>query len=337
MKHETRNTEVLVGLFVIFGLLLLAGLILRFSNIRERFRASDRYSLLFDDASGVSVAAPVRLGGTRIGSVVEPPSLTPDGKVSVEIVVFRDEKNRIPIGSRVTVGKEGLLGDSFISVTRPAEATEGYYEPGATITGSAAAGLDALQESAGKISEDVQEVLKDLRVGIKDFNASIAKLNSEILSKENTESVKNSLASLNKSLTKVDEQVLSDENTTHLKTTLESLRTTSERLAEQSKKIEPMLAKGDSAMTKLGEAADTFKGTGTEFRKAAEKAGHAFGEISSGDGLMAALLSDKDLRDDFTALIANLRARGVLFYKDKEETSEPPPARARTPFKPGLR
>ena len=33
---------------------------------------------------------------------------------------------------------------------------------------------------------------------------------------------------------------------------------------------------------------------------------------------MNALLNDEVLRRDFTALVANLKQHGVLFYKDKE-------------------
>jgi phospholipid/cholesterol/gamma-HCH transport system substrate-binding protein len=331
MKHEAKNTELLVGLFVIFGLLLLAGLILRFSSIRERLRDRDRYTIVFVDASGISVAAPVRLGGTRIGTVSKAPLLAPDGKVNVEIQVFRDPKNRIPVGSRVTIAKEGLLGDSYVSISRPSDVSEGYYEPGALITGSEAPGLDALQEAAGKISTDVQEVLKDLRVGIKDFNASLAKLNEQILGPENTESLKKSIASLNQSLNKLDTKVLTEENTAHLKATLANLDTTSETLATQSKRIEPLLVRGDAAMTKLGQAADSFKETGTAFKRAADKAGQTFGDVSNGNGLLTALLQDPKLRDDFKALVANLRSRGVLFYKDKSDTPAPAPARRSAP------
>ncbi len=330
MKHENKRTEILVGAFLLFGMLLLAGLIVRFSSLREFFRDSDRYSLLFDDSSGLTMTAPVRLGGSRIGNVAKAPRLTPEGRSIIDISVYRDERFRIPRGSRIIIAKEGLLGDAYISIERPRDVSGGFYEPGETIEGSSTTGLDALQESAGKISVDVAELVKELREGTQKFNAAIARFDTQVLSQENTDSIKNSLTSLNQALTKLDEQVLSQENTANIKDTISSLRATSESLAKQAERIEPLLAKGDAAMAKFGQAADSFKETGSAFKSAAEKAGKTFGEASDGDGLLAAILNDPQLRDDFKSLIANLRSRGVIFYKDrpKEDESSGPSRRA---------
>lgn len=334
MKHNTKRTEILVGLFLLFGMVLLGGLILRFSSIRERFRERDRFTVTFSDASGLSVGAPVRLGGTTIGRVDRAPRLNASGKVGVEITVYRDDQNRIPRGSRFTIAKEGLLGDSYIAITRPEEAAAGFHEPGDTLAGSSSTGLDTLQESAGKISAEVETLVKELRQGVKDFDVAVARLNAEVLSSDNTENVKSSLASLNSALKKFDEQVLSPENTAAVKETLTSLRTTGDTLAQQVKKLDPLIAKGDAAMTTFGEAATTFKQSGTAFTKAAEKAGRTFGEASDGDGLLAAILNDPKLKDDFKALISNMRARGVIFYKDQEPSGEGSPAPRRAPFQP---
>ncbi len=334
MKHETKRTEVLVGLFLLFGMVLLGGLILRFSSIRERFRQSDQFMVVFGDASGLSLGAPVRLGGTTIGRVDRAPRLNADGKVAVRITVYRDEENRIPRGSRLTIAKEGLLGDSYIAITRPEETRAGYFEPGETLTGTMTTGLDALQESAGKISGDIETLVMELRTGVKDFNAAIARLNAEILTPENSENVKNSLASLNSALQKVDQQVLSEENTASVRETLASLRATSESLSGQVAKLDPLVAKGDAAMTSFKQAAESFQKSGTAFTRAAEKAGHTFGEATDGDGLLAALLNDPKLRDDFKALIANLRARGVIFYRDPAPAPTTPGRAPVQPYRP---
>jgi len=336
MKHETKRTEILVGLFLLFGMILLGGLILRFSSISEHFRERDRFTVVFGDASGLSLGAPVRLGGTSIGRVTRTPRLNAAGKVTVEITVYRDDENRIPRGSRLAIAKEGLLGDSYIAITRPEQADQGYHDPGETLTGTGTTGLDTLQESAGKISADIEQLVKELREGVKSFDAAVTKLNAEVLSATNTDHVKTSLASLNSALKKLDEQVLSAENTASVHDTLASLRTTSDTLGQQVKKLDPILAKGEAAMDSFGEAADTLQKTGTSFTKAAEKAGKTFGEASDGEGLLAAILNDPTLRDDVKSLIANLRARGVLRYKDQAPKAESPtvPPGRRPPFQP---
>jgi len=335
MKQDVKHTELLVGLFLVFGMVLLGSLILRFSSLRERFRERDQFTAVFTDASGLSLGAPVRLGGTTIGRVDTNPQLNENGKVAVGFSIYRDERNRVPRGSRLTIPKEGLLGDSYIAITRPEVADQGYFESGDVLTGSTTTGLDTLQETAGKISIEVESLVQELRSGVRAFDAAVKRLHDEVLSPDNTESVKAALASLNSALKKVDEQVLSDQNTENVTESLASLRSTSDSLAEQVKRLEPILAKGESAVGGFGEAAETFKQSGTTFKQAAEKAGRTFGEASDGDGLVAALLSDPQLRDDFKALITNLRARGVIFYKDKDPAaSASPPTSTRTPFQP---
>ena len=334
MKRDAKHIEILVGLFLLFGMVLLGGLILRFSSIREWFRERDQFTVVFSDASGLSVGAPVRLGGTTIGRVDRAPRLNDAGKVAVGITVYRDAENRIPRGSRLTIAKEGLLGDAFIAITRPESTANGYHPAGESLIGSTTTGLDTLQESAGKISGDVEALVAELREGVEDFNATVARLNEQVLSDENAARLKSALASMDSALKKIDEQVLSEENTTAVKDTLASLRVTSTSLSEKVNRLDPILDKGESAMTSFGQAADTFKQSGAAFTKAAEKAGRTLGQASDGDGLLAALLNDKKLRDDFKTLVANLRSRGVIFYKDKDgsEAASPPAPSRRVPF-----
>jgi hypothetical protein len=142
---------------------------------------------------------------------------------------------------------------------------------------------------------------------------------------------------LKSALKKMDENVLSAENTASVRDTLTSLRAASETLEGQVKKLDPLLAKGEAAMTTFGETADSFKQTGAAFTKAAEKAGKVFGEASDGAGLLPALLNDPILRDDTKALVANLRSRGFLFYKNppsEKPASTAPLAAPRRPSPP---
>ena len=345
MKPDSKRTEILVGLFVLAGLVLLGGLILRFSSIRERLHERDPYYIVFDDASGLTVNSPVRLAGTKIGIVSKKPELTEDGKVFVEISVYRDERHRIPQGARITLPKEGLLGDTYVNIARPAPPVTGYLEPGDTIKGADVGGLENLQEAANQISQQTQVLLQDIRSGLKDLNTAIGKLDKDVLAPENLENFKASLSSLNHAITRVDKEILSQENTDNLRQTLDGLRRTGESIEKASAKLDPLLAKGDETMSKLGKAADSFKNAGDSFNTAAKNAGATFGEATAGDGLMTALLKDEELRDDFKALVSNLRSRGILFYKDKaakEEEEEAkkrvsPGKRAPQIFKPGLR
>jgi phospholipid/cholesterol/gamma-HCH transport system substrate-binding protein len=331
MNPASKKTEILVGLFVLFSLVLLAGLVWRFSDFAEERRPTDTYIVRFENAGGLTEGAPVALGGTKIGRIQSAPRLDDQGKVIIPIEIFRDAKHRLPKNIRVAIGRSGLLGDSYVSIEMPAQPAADFYQPGDQIDGTRSAGLDQLQEAANNISQRTMVLLEDVQTGLRDLNGAIGKLDKNVLSEENLGHFRESLDRINKTVGKIDQTVLSQQNTDNLSTTLTRLRETSEALARQSTKLDSIMTKGDQAMTKLSSAADTFKQSGTAFTQAAEKAGATFGGMNGGQGLMNALIHDAQLRTDFKNLIANLKERGVLFYKDKSDERPVSPAPSPTP------
>ena len=62
-------------------------------------------------------------------------------------------------------------------------------------------------------------------------------------------------------------------------------------------------------------------------RKTIQAATDLIQKASTGKGALATLLSNQELANDLKALVTNLRAHGVLFYRDdaaKAETQRPP-------------
>jgi phospholipid/cholesterol/gamma-HCH transport system substrate-binding protein len=343
MNPTDQKTNVFVGLFVFCGLLLLGGLILQFSNIREVFRKNYPIHVTFRDSGGLTKNSPIRYSGTHVGRVagLSPQIEDKDGiRLTVGVIVHLEihEGTNIPRGSRITIGKEGLLGDAYINITPPMDPIIGVLSTGDTIAGQSVGTLDDLQDAANEISQKTQIVLEDIRKGLLNLDNAIKKIDADVLSQENRDHFKQTLASLDRTVEKLDTQILDDENSANLKKTLANLGTASENLATQSERIDEILDKGEVAMKSFGEAADTIKQGGRDFATAAGKAGRTVSDINSGAGLMSALIHDPQLRTDFKHLIANLRERGILFYKDKadERTRQqgarpaaPPPARSR--------
>lgn len=110
-------------------------------------------------------------------------------------------------------------------------------------------------------------------------------------------------------LTRLNQEALSAGNMEKLKASLEHLDTATGSLAESSKKLDGVIEKADSAMVSAKKAADDLQGAMAEARK-------VFKSATEGKGLLATLLTNEDLAKDLRALISNLRAHGVLFYRD---------------------
>ena len=116
---------------------------------------------------------------------------------------------------------------------------------------------------------------------------------------------------------RLNQDTLSSENMENLKASMEHLNQATGSLAESSKKLDGVIEKADSTMTSAKKAADNLQKV---LRAAAQ-----------GNGLVAALLNDQQLANDLHALITNLRAHGVLFYRDTAAQTQPKPPQQTKP------
>src|SRR5881392_811529 len=114
---------------------------------------------------------------------------------------------------------------------------------------------------------------------------------------------------------RLNQDTLSSANMENLKSSMEHLNQASGALAESSKKLDGVIEQADSTMASTKKAADNLQNAIGDARTALRSA-------TQGKGLVAALLNDQQLANDLHALITNLRAHGVLFYRDTAATTQ---------------
>jgi phospholipid/cholesterol/gamma-HCH transport system substrate-binding protein len=129
-------------------------------------------------------------------------------------------------------------------------------------------------------------------------------------------------------MTRLNEETLSHANMENLKSSMEHLNQATGALAESSKKLDGVIEKADSTMTSAKEAADNLQAAIADTRKVLRSA-------MQGKGLVATLLNDQQLANDLHALISNLRAHGVLFYRDSAASRQPRPPEQTQPARQG--
>src|SRR5438128_7603326 len=117
---------------------------------------------------------------------------------------------------------------------------------------------------------------------------------------------------------KLNQETLSSQNMENLKSSMEHLNQATGALAESSKKLDGVVDQADSTMASAKKAADNLQSAIADTRKVLRSA-------TQGKGLVATLLNDPALAADLHALITNLRAHGVLFYRDTAATAQPKP------------
>jgi phospholipid/cholesterol/gamma-HCH transport system substrate-binding protein len=126
------------------------------------------------------------------------------------------------------------------------------------------------------------------------------------------------LGDLRGTVQKLNQETLSSENMQNLKASMEHLNQATTALAESSKKLDGVIDQAGSTMASAKEAADNLQSAINDTRKVLRTA-------TQGKGLVATLLNNQQLANDLHALISNLRAHGVLFYRDSAATTQPRP------------
>ena len=136
--------------------------------------------------------------------------------------------------------------------------------------------------------------------------------------------MRGAVQNINGTFTRLNQEALSPANMQNLKASIESLSQTTGALAESSKKLDGVIDKADATMGSTKKAADDLQRAIADARKAIQMA-------TDGKGLLAALLTNPQLANDLRALISNLRAHGVLFYRDSAAKIEKPTEQSKPP------
>jgi ABC-type transporter Mla subunit MlaD len=157
-----------------------------------------------------------------------------------------------------------------------------FVAKNSTIEGTRETGMDDLTREGGAL-------VSDLRATVQNVNTTVTRLNQEALSTGNMQ---------------------------NLKGTFDHLNEATAALNQSSKKLDGVIEKANSAMSSMGKDADDLQLVIADARKTVQSATQVFHEAREGKGLLPSLLSNQDLANDLRALIANLRAHGVLFYRD---------------------
>ena len=113
---QRQFVEIIVGLFVMVGLLALLFLSFNVSNINS-VTVSNPYqvSARFDNIGNLKVRAPVTMAGVRIGRVNE--IRLDSASYQAQVVMDISGKyKKLPVDTSASINTQGLLGEQFVSL-----------------------------------------------------------------------------------------------------------------------------------------------------------------------------------------------------------------------------
>jgi phospholipid/cholesterol/gamma-HCH transport system substrate-binding protein len=300
MNRHERGLELKVGAFVFVGLAMIGALVVQFGRLGEGFKTYYALTIRFTDASGLLKGSDVLLAGAKIGKVSGGPRMTREGNgVDVPLKIY--DYIRIPDGSKFMVGSSGLLGDRFVTVSVPPGERKKFVAPNSYISGTRESGFDDLTREGGAL-------VTDLRGTVQKINGVVDHLGQDALSPGNME---------------------------NLKTSLQHLSEATNSLAQSSQKLEGVMGQADATMASIKKDADSLQLVLSDARNTVQSASDVFHQATHGEGMLASLLTNKDLAADLRALIGNLRAHGVLFYRDSAAKTEMNAREQKVPRRPG--
>ena len=129
---QSKQTEILVGLFVAAGLAALIMLEMKVSNLGD-FTDEIGYQLTdnFQNIGGLKPRSPVSMAGVRVGRVADI-KLDPETYDAVVTLNIYSQYDNIPLDSSASIFTAGLLGEQYIGLQ--AGADDFYLADGDEIT-----------------------------------------------------------------------------------------------------------------------------------------------------------------------------------------------------------
>jgi phospholipid/cholesterol/gamma-HCH transport system substrate-binding protein len=115
MADKQTKTEIVVGLFLLIGLVCVSWLAIRLGDIS--MFGQDRYQVVarFTSASGLRQGAYVEAGGVRVG-IVDSIGFDPDQYMALVVMSI---DNGVPISEDAvaSIRTAGIIGDKFVKIT----------------------------------------------------------------------------------------------------------------------------------------------------------------------------------------------------------------------------
>lgn len=319
MNESPNKRAVIVGVFVIVGLVFLLAGILIIGNLRETFNRKMELVSLFDDVSGLQPGNNVWFSGVKIGTVS---SLNFHGKSQVEVNMNVATKARqyIRKDAKVKISSDGLIGNKILVIYGGTEAFA-EVQVGDTLevekTFTSEDMINTAQENNKNllaITNDIKAITKKLAAG----EGSIGKLLDDSLLYTN---INTTIVSLQKASAKAQQMLnsLADfSSNLNKKGTLANELTTDTVVFRSVK----------ASVLELQQIADTASVFIANLKKAGSNPNTSVGVLlhdeQAGAYLKASLKnlesSSKKLDEDLEAAQHNFLLRG--FFKKKAKAAE---------------
>ena len=173
MKDNSNKRAVWVGIFILLGIIFLAGGILMIGNLHSTFKKKMKVVAFFDDISGLQSGNNVWFSGVKIGTVGKI-SFYEESQVEVSINLDVKAQEYIRKNAKIKIGSDGLIGNRILIIyggtTRVAQVESG----------------DTLNVEKTFSQDDMINTLQENNVNLLAITNAVKTLSTNILAGEGT-------------------------------------------------------------------------------------------------------------------------------------------------------
>lgn len=199
-----RRIELILGIFVFIGLVLLGIMIVGFGDYQYAGKQYQIYAV-FNYISGVVEGAPIRYAGVDVGKVMKAKLFeTPEGNTKVKLGLGINEGVNIKKGSEAVINSLGIIGEKYVEIFPGAGVAE-VLQSGDEIIGIDPVALENVMSRAQRVlgrledalgavnnilTDKTREDIETTIVNFKNFSFNMERLTNkaeQIIDKINTE------------------------------------------------------------------------------------------------------------------------------------------------------
>lgn len=303
------KTETKVGVFVILAIAIFIIMTVGIGAFRLSSSGYVPYTVSFDDVSGLSKKAEVKIAGVKVGSV-EHIELNSSGKAQAQILV--DKKFALYDNAYAVVRQEGLIGTKYLELI-PGDPMLPQLPSGNTLArpGREAVSIDELLFKFKNIATHVEQVTDSIK--------------DAFTGQEKSEQLKSLVENLSTASAKIDRIASSldhvfTENEEGLKNTINNIHSFTTTLKDDIPNLKENFA--NSAET-ISRAADEAREGFSSITSISQK-------IDEGKGLLGKLINEDDMYRDIKSAVnsvknylAKIETMSIIFDAHSETMHRP--------------
>ncbi|SDN50070.1 phospholipid/cholesterol/gamma-HCH transport system substrate-binding protein [Desulfonauticus submarinus] len=274
---QNYSLEIKVGIFVLISLIALAYMTTRVS--KGKFVSSDMYTIevYFDNVTGLKKNAPVEIAGIEVGLVKD---IVLDNNRAKVILALRPDV-KVYADAEAFIKTRGVLGDKFIELRSGSPTYPSLNRGGVIARSNSGADLGELMQKVGQIADDIGRVARSV---------------SNVLGgPEGERDLKLLIVNLREMAVSLNKMV---------KTNMENINAIVKNFREFSRDLKELSGNNKSQLDKI---VDNFDVATRELKEAMAKMNVLLAKANTGEGVVAKLLTDKEMGDDLKQTLASLK------------------------------